>query len=174
MLLSETWLSSKTSLNLDINGYFSKHIFGNKAPGTGTVKGRYSGGISLYAKNYLKNKIKIVEQNQNGVLWIKLSSALFTFKEDVFICSVYIPPADSRIYHLADCNFWEEIEKGIELYSLTGKVFITGDFNGRTSNFLDILDFDRYFENQDLLYPRFEKVGGYTGLHLSVVPSVLP
>ena len=86
LLFSETSLSSKTSSNLDINGYFSQHIFGNKSPGT--VKGRYSGGISLYAKNYLKNKIKIVEQNQNGVLWIKLSSDLFTFKEYVFICSV--------------------------------------------------------------------------------------
>ena len=29
-------------------------------------------------------------------------------------------------------------------------MFITGDFNGRTSNFSDILDFDRYIENQDL------------------------
>ena len=29
-------------------------------------------------------------------------------------------------------------------------MFITGDFNGRTSNFSDIFDFDRYIENQDL------------------------
>ena len=36
-------------------------------------------------KNYLENKIKIVEQNQNGVLLIKLSSDLFTFKEDFYL-----------------------------------------------------------------------------------------
>ena len=52
LLLSETWLSSKTSLNLDINGYFSQHLFGNISPGT--VKGRYSGGISLFAKKILE------------------------------------------------------------------------------------------------------------------------
>ena len=29
-------------------------------------------------------------------------------------------------------------------------MFITGDFNGSTSKFSDILDFDRFIENQDL------------------------
>lgn len=42
------------------------------------------------------------------------------------------------------------MEKDIESYSNKGKVFITGDMNGRTSNLSDILDFDRYIENNDL------------------------
>ena len=60
LLFSETWVSSKTTLNLDLKGYFSEHIYGIKSPGT--VRGRHSGGISLYVKNYLKNKLEIVEK----------------------------------------------------------------------------------------------------------------
>ena len=51
-LLSETWISSKSSMNLEIDGYFCEHLFGNKTPGL--VKGRYSGGMSIYAKHYFK------------------------------------------------------------------------------------------------------------------------
>ena len=77
-------------MNLDLKGYFSEHIYGIKSPGT--VRGRHSGGISLYVKNYLKNKLEIVEKNSNGLLWIKLSSDLFSFKKDVFICCVFAFP----------------------------------------------------------------------------------
>ena len=135
-------------MNLEINGYVSEHVYGNKTPGC--VKGRYSDGISLHIKDYLKDKVKIIEKNPLGLLWLKLSSDLFVFKEDVFICSVYMPPSDSRILTAIDCNFWDEMEKGIELYSTSGKVYITSDMNGRTSDFSDILDFDRYLEDNDL------------------------
>ena len=148
LLLQETWINSKINLNLNLNGYFCHHIFGTKSPGA--KKGRYSGGISVYAKNYLKDKLEIVEKNSTGLLWIKLTSELFSFNEDVFICSVYIPPAGSKIFNALDVNLWDEIEKGIELYSSKGKIFITGDMNGRTSDYSDILHFDRYIENNDL------------------------
>ena len=48
-------------------------------------------------------------------------------------------------------EYWDEIERGIELYSNLGKVFITGDMNGRTSHFSDILDFDKYIEDNDFI-----------------------
>ena len=63
---------------------------------------------------------------------------------------MYIPPAGSKIFNAADYNYWDEIEKGIELYSNLGKVYITGDMNGRTACFSDILEFDKYIENNDL------------------------
>ena len=63
---------------------------------------------------------------------------------------MYIPPAGSKIFNAMDVNVWDEIEKGIELYSSKGKIFITGDMNGRTSDYSDILHFDRYIENNDL------------------------
>ena len=57
---SETWLSGSDQLNLDIQGYTCDHLYGNKS--AGSTKGRYSGGISIYYKNYLKNSIKVVEK----------------------------------------------------------------------------------------------------------------
>ena len=148
LLLTETWIGRNNVMNLEINGYSSEHVFGNKSPGC--VKGRYSGGISLYVKDYLKDRVKVIDKNSAGLLWLKIDSDLFDFKEDVFICSTYIPPSDSRVFISSDCNYWEEIEKGIESYSSLGKVYVTGDMNGRTSDFPDILDFDRYLEDNDL------------------------
>ena len=58
--LQETWINSKINMNLNLNGYFCHHIFGTKSPGA--KKGRYSGGISVYAQNYLKDKLEIVEK----------------------------------------------------------------------------------------------------------------
>lgn len=52
VLLNETWLSNTESINLDIDGCTSEHSVGNKS--RNTVKGRYSGGISLYYKSELK------------------------------------------------------------------------------------------------------------------------
>ena len=81
---------------------------------------------------------------------IKLAYELFSFNEDVCICSVYIPPAGSKTFNAVDVNVSDEIEKGIELYSSKGKFFITCDMNGRTSDFSDILDLDINIENNDL------------------------
>ena len=123
-------------------------MFGTKAPGSS--KGRYSGGLSIYAKHYLKDKLEIIEENSNCLLWLNLSAEQFSFNENVYICCVYIPPSDSRIFRTADFNYRDEIEKDIELYSNLGKVFITGDMKGRISNLSYVLDFDKYLENDDL------------------------
>ena len=34
MLLNETWISKNDNINLDIQGYTSEHLFGNKSTGT--------------------------------------------------------------------------------------------------------------------------------------------
>ena len=111
----------------------------------------------------MKDKLEIIDKNSNGLLWLKLSAKQFSFNENVYICCVYIPPSDSIIFRTADFNYWDEIEKGIELYSNLGKVFITGDMNGRISSLSDLLDFDKYLENDDLfidisqIHPRSNK-----------------
>ena len=61
VLFSETWTNSKNVVNLDINGYESVHIHGQKSPNV--KKGRQSGGLSVYFKTELKHDISKVEQN---------------------------------------------------------------------------------------------------------------
>ena len=68
IFLNETWIFDKNKTNLDINGYTSEHIPGNKSKHT--RKGRFSGGISFYYKNKLRNHVNIVETMQNGIMWV--------------------------------------------------------------------------------------------------------
>ena len=140
-MFSETWLSDSVQLNLDIQGYTCDHINGNKS--TGAKKGRYSGGLSIYYKKCLKNKLKIVEKNQCGILWIKIQGELFMFDEDVYVCNLYIPPANSKVLP-PDVDIYEILEENVLRYKNLGKVYIAGDFNGRTGSEADILDFDKY------------------------------
>ena len=44
---------------------------------------------------------------------------------------------------------YDQIETGIIKYNNLGKVFVTGDFNSRTSDSIDYLIFDKYLD-QDL------------------------
>ena len=44
---------------------------------------------------------------------------------------------------------YDQIEMGIIKYNNFGKVFVTGDFNSRTSDSIDYLIFDKYLD-QDL------------------------
>ena len=135
---NETWLASKECVNLEIQGYKSIHIFGNKSPRA--KKGRHSGGISLYFGDYLTDKIKIMEQKQCGILWVKILRDIFEFNEDVYMCHIYNPPQGSKVINHEDIDFFEVLEQGIVTYKTLGKIFITGDFNSRSADESDILD----------------------------------
>ena len=145
ILFSETWLSDSDNSNLEIQGYKCEHIHGNKS--AGVRKGRYSGGISIYYKNCFSGQIKIIEKIQCGIMWIKLQSDLFNFDEDVYICNVYIPPSGSKVLNSQDVDIFECLEQGLLNYKNRGKVFISGDFNSRTSTESDYLDFDKYLDD---------------------------
>ena len=114
VFLCETWTSRRNTINLDIEGYDSAHIFGQKTPGVN--KGRQSGGISVYFRKTLKQFITVIEQNKFGIIWLKIDKTLFKFNEDIYICHIYIPPKSSKVLVDKDFDFFEEIEKNIEKY----------------------------------------------------------
>ena len=114
-------------MNLDIKGYIHDYIPGNKSKRT--RKGRYSGGISVYYKSELKSHITVLEKLQCGIIWIKLSSELFPFEDDVYISNIYIPPSISSVLKTSDIDMYDQLEAGIIKYNNLGKVFVTGDFN---------------------------------------------
>ena len=114
-----------------------EHIYGNKI--RTTSRGRYSGGISFYYRQELKPYIKIVQKEQSGIIWVKISSELFTFDQDVFLCYIYVPPR-------LNLDLYEQLETHIIKYNDLGKVFVTGDLNCRTSDELDYFIFDKYLD----------------------------
>lgn len=144
VFLSETWLSKSVSLNLDLNGYESIHVYGNKT--RNVRKGRYSGGITVYYRHELNNCITVLEKNQNGIIWLELCKDLFNFAENVYLCCTYIPPSNSTVIDSGNFDFFVEIESGIDKYKSKGKIFVFGDLNCRTSNVNEILDYDPYID----------------------------
>ena len=145
ILFSETWLSKSEYTNLDIDGYSCDHIHGNKS--RGTKKGRFSGGLSVYYKNCYKDKIQIVVKHQCGILCIKIRSDLLVCNEDVYICNIYIPPHGSEVLNNQAVDMYELLEQCVLRFKNLGKVYITGDFNGRTASETDIMDFDKYIDD---------------------------
>ena len=83
------------SFNLELNGFQSLHISCIK--GNNSKKGRKSGGISMYYKTEYTGKIFVVEKFNYGMMWIRIASELFHFKEDVYICFCNIPPTGSTV-----------------------------------------------------------------------------
>lgn len=102
--MCETWTNSKNATDLEVQGYSSFHIYGQKSPGI--RKGRQSGGISVYYRNCLKDKISVVENNNLGIIWLKLDHDLFVFNEDIYICHAYIPPVCSKVLNENDIDFF--------------------------------------------------------------------
>ena len=132
IFLSETWLSPKDNHNLEIQGFKNVHMFGNKVPGA--RKGRLSGGISVYYRQYYADKIKIIEQIQSGIIWIKVLGDLSEHGQDIYLCHAYMPPVSSRLRKNEDFDFYETLESGIIKYKNSGKVFITGDLRAILCN----------------------------------------
>ena len=148
IFLNETWVPKHETLNLDIPGYCCELIAGNKS--RNTSKGRYSGGIAFYYRDTLKQHITIVQKEQSGILWVKVSSQLFPFDQDVYLCHIYVPPSDSRVTSSSNIDMYDDLEQQIIRYNDLGKVFVCGDLNGRTAEADDFFEFDRFLDSDSL------------------------
>ena len=132
-------------MNFDISGFHADFIPGNKS--RNAIRGRHSGGLAVYYKDYLKNYITIVKKEQSGILWVKISEDLFPFDQDVFMCNIYVPPTDSKVFNSTNIDLYDMLEQDIIHFNNLGKVFVSGDLNGRTSNDLDYFEFDKYLDH---------------------------
>ena len=70
---------------------------------------------------------------------MKISSELFPFDQDVFLCYIYVPPR-------LNLDLYEQLETHIIKYNDIGIVFVMGDVNCRTSDGLDYFVFDKYID----------------------------
>ena len=96
-------------MNFDISGFHADFIPGNKS--RNAIRGRHSGGLAVYYKDYLKNYITIVKKEQSGILWVKISEDLFPFDQDVFMCNIYVPPTDSKVFNSTNIDLYDMLEQ---------------------------------------------------------------
>ena len=139
--LVETWTNDESLINLP--GYKSFHLCATKKKGI--KKGRRSGGIIIYYKTNLQNGIKLVIKRNYG-LWIRLDKQFFNLDFDLYLAVVYIKP-----YYPNSNNeeLFENLKHDIAKYSEKGKIFLSGDFNSRTSDSPDYIENDSSFIHTD-------------------------
>ena len=144
-ILLETWKGDAPDIK--IPNYFSF----SKCRAKKKRARRNSGGIIVYVKEDLKKGIECVKNitKSKNRIWLKLDKTFFGLCQDLYICGIYIPPLNSPHYD----NEFEHLESEINLLTGKGRIFITGDFNSRTSKELDFILDDEVAENMSHILP---------------------
>ena len=92
---------------------------------------RLRGGLGIFVKQAIVKGVKVVDKLSTEYMWLKLSRFFFGFEKDVYICFIYIPPANSS-YTLRtgiDRDIFEKLEENVRKYSSKGEIIIMGDIN---------------------------------------------
>ena len=96
-----------------------------------TEPSRVRGGLGVFIKHNLMKGVKIVDKSCTEYIWLKLSRNFFGFPNDIYICFIYIPPANST-YTLRtgiDKDIFENLEKNISYFGNKGEIILMGDMN---------------------------------------------
>ena len=134
LMFTECWISKFSNVN--INGYecfvCPRQKCNNKAKCS-------SGGITVYFKHHLSQKISLIKRNTKGNLWFMLDKSVFDNVTDRYLCVCYIPPESSNVYRnrsseLFQFDFFNQLSIDIDYFQQVGEVFITGDLNSRTGS----------------------------------------
>ena len=121
-VLSEAW--GVCDHSRDMPGYQLIPIDSTKK--NNVKKGRSSGGILIYCKNYIFKHITKCDKTPQYI-WLEIDKNIFhALEEPIKVCIAYNPPANSQY-----CNkdIYEEISAHIMKYSgTTSKILLIGDF----------------------------------------------
>ena len=133
-ILLETWRGESKEYKIPEYSMFSKSRKKRKKAK------RHSGGIIVYYRKSLGQGISVVQNGSfsENRMWIRLDKSFFGFQNDIYLCTVYIPPMTSTHYD----NDILSLENEISIFSNKGKVLLLGDFNARTGNSSDFIEND--------------------------------
>ena len=81
----------------------------------------------------IRQGIKLVKNNVDCLVWIKLEKNFFSIEEDIYIGITYIAPENSRIHDIYSVDIFKTIQDDTSFFLRHGKVFLLGDLNSRTS-----------------------------------------
>ena len=107
---------------------------------------RRSGGIGVFIRNELVQRVKLIESSSDYVLWLRVSETQHHNKNnEAMLGVVYQPPELSR-FLTEDAQELLEIE--ITSMCISNEVvYLVGDMNGRVSNENDFIDADTFFSD---------------------------
>ena len=165
MAVTETWLHSHKDAELNIDGY---QLFrcDRKRKRKGN-KGRYSGGVAVYARDSLAYHLEVKLKYSNGAVEVL---GLYSARENLFLVVLYRQPDDSTGGNCSSINEFkpalDKIQAEIaEIGEPSPNILICGDFNlpgiswdnvarraGSDSIASSLIDFmEKHFLNQHIL-----------------------
>ena len=90
----------------------------------------------------IKQGVKFFSSSSTRFVWCKLDRQFFNLDKNIYVCSTYIPPANSvYIKNYSDFPF-SELEKLIAKYSMLGEIILMGDFNARKGKLNDDIEYN--------------------------------
>ena len=107
------------------------------------VKNKSSGGIAVFIKQHLTKSIIAVDSNRD-IAWVKIKKESFGLTNDVYLGTAYFSP--ERYENKKDKDYINELEEDVNRYKLKGDVLLAGDFNARTGNLQDTVNYSKYFD----------------------------
>ncbi len=99
-------------------------------------QGRDSGGQIIWYKSKFHNHINTVKQGK-CYTWLKIHKELLSYRKDIFLCAIYIPPSESPYYSE---DTFSTLEEETSHFQAQGNVLICGDLNARTGLQPDFTD----------------------------------
>ena len=131
--VSETWLKDDQMGEDSLPGYKFYPI--NRK----TTKGAARGGVGIFLKREIKKYVKIrYDLSNENFMWCKIKKEYLGYREDLYVCMVYIPPeCSSREIRDKKDHFkiLEETTAKID----SENIVLMGDFNARTQTTPDTL-----------------------------------
>ena len=102
--------------------------------------------VLIWYKAKYTNSVELVKEGDNYV-WLKLKKDLTSNTQNIFICAIYIPPAESPYFK--DQTF-SDLEGDITHFQTQGNILIVGDLNARTAEESDTTSTngDKYMNNK--------------------------
>lgn len=140
VLLEETHMDKKDEEDIFLPGFSKPHNFPRPKRKQAISS---SGGISLFIKENLGLKTKLLPRSSSDIVWMQICTQSNKQSEpDIFLGCVYIPPEHSSFGKDFTDKLWDNLETDLEELSAQGSILLMGDFNARTGELIDYVEFD--------------------------------
>lgn len=104
ILLTETWTNELSDLHYDGFQSFVLHRTLKKANAK-----RDSGGIAIFIRDKYVSSDTLIFEEEDDILWVKISGNLFNLDKDLYICLSYVLPDGSSRQSMVETNIFDRL-----------------------------------------------------------------
>ena len=103
--MTETWTNEFSDLNFT---GFQSYVLHRKLKKKRNAK-RESGGIAIFIREKFALSDTLVFQDEDDILWIKISGQTFDLDRDLYICLCYVLPDGSSRQSIVETNIFDRL-----------------------------------------------------------------